>query len=269
MVIINGRFPVILKTPVVAVPPTSVYYEVAANGIFQVRDTAIYRATTAAELPIPGLLPASDQLQLRFPPLPSSQTEKVLAFFQAVYRTYQGEAVVILFYRPDRRKFRVEVPPQRLGSSPCETGRWLCDKSVAYGHVQRPSGYLRLGTIHSHADTPAFSSQTDHSDEQFEDGLHIVFGDFGRRQISSSAAFVANGVRFIVDPETVLDPYSLPNEEPPADWMSKVEQRRVACETPAEICDVVPAPTSWSGTGGWAEGKERNQDEKKGNKRHR
>ncbi len=218
------NFPVLIKTAACVEPATGTYYAVAENGVFQVRDTTIYRAVTRAEGPIPGLLPEREQLRLKCPRLPRRQVEDVLAFFAEVYRRYAGEAVVILFYRVATRDFHVAVPPQVLLGRRRHDGRWRADHAVQYGSVVRPEGFVRFGTIHSHADLPAYASGIDCDDEQYEDGLHVVFGDFGFRELSIAASFVANRVRFRLVPADVLEPCVVPKRPARADWLACVRR---------------------------------------------
>lgn len=220
-------FPVLIKTSVYVEPRASIYFELAADGcVYQVRDTPIYRAVTRATGPIPGLAPECEHLALRFPRLSRAQLEDVLAFFEEVYRRYRGEAVVILFYRAETREFQVAVPPQRLPGARRKNGRWEADHAVQYGSVARPSDSVRLGTIHSHADLPAYASGEDCADEQYEDGLHVVFGSFAAPEPSVSVSFVANSVRFLLDPADVLEPYGRPTRPARPDWLARVTPER-------------------------------------------
>ena len=43
---------------------------------------------------------------------------------------------------------------------------------------------------------------------------HVVYGDLCRSEPSRSAAFVASGVRFPLDPDDVLEPCAVPDERP-------------------------------------------------------
>lgn len=225
------NFPVIIKTPGHQRPSTSLYYEVAENGLFQVRHTALYRAVTRVAGPLPGLLPEYERLQLDFPPLPTRLLQEVVAFFAEVYRRYEGEAVVVLFYRVDTREHCVGVPPQTLAGRRQFDGKWRAHHAVRYGNVTRPTGFLRLGTIHSHADLPAYSSAVDCADEQFEDGLHVVFGDFHRRDLSRCASFVVNGVRFPLRADDVLEPVSFQKRPARPEWMRRIQIERAGATT--------------------------------------
>ena len=105
------RFPIILKSPeneaAPAEPPGTIYYEVAENGVVQVRDTASYRAVTRASGPLVGLLPECEYVELKTPRLPRALLRDVLAFFNEVYQTYGCEAAAILYYRPETAQLRL------------------------------------------------------------------------------------------------------------------------------------------------------------------
>jgi hypothetical protein len=218
-------FPIVLKTTNAAAPPPGqLYYEVAENGVFQVRDTPLYRAVTRVYGPVPGLLPGAEDLHIKFPRLPCALTGEVLAFFDEVYRCWEGEAIVILFYRADGREFRVVAPRQTIAGRRWYDGRWRADYAVRYDSAPRPEGFVRFGTIHSHADLHAYSSGPDCEDERYEDGLHIVFGDFHRRPVSVAAAFVANGVRFSIAPDDVLEDWKVPEHPVAPAWMAQVQR---------------------------------------------
>ena len=96
--------------------------------------------------------------------------------------------------------------------------------------MERPAGYLRFGTVHSHAHLPAGASATDCDDERHEDGLHLVYGDLHRREPSRSACFVANGARFALDCDEVMPSCPIPRGEPDPKWMAQV--RRGAAKRP-------------------------------------
>lgn len=226
-------FPVVLKTSEQPAPREACYYEVAENGVFQVRDTPIYRAVTRVQGLVPGLLPETEHLCLRIPRLPRRTVQDVLAFFAEVYRCHRAEAVVIVFLRAQTREFRIRVPPQTIPMRRRFDGTWRVDHAVVYGAAPRPEGFVRLGTIHSHADLPAYASHADCADEQYEDGLHIVFGDFYRAAISAAASFVANGVRFRLSPSDVLEPCGVPSRPARPDWLARVQLEHAPMPAPA------------------------------------
>lgn len=243
-------FPIRLKTDTAAAPPGNLYYEVAANGIFQVRDTKTHRAVTRAEHDVPGLQAAEETIELRFPRIPRALAEDVLAFFYEVHHRWMGEAIVILFYDPERETFEIGVPPQTIAAYTDSAGRSITDHHLEYGEVARPPGFLRLGTIHSHGSLPAYASHTDCEDERYEDGLHVVFGHLTASQISRSAAFVASGRRFPLDPDEVLEPAEIPAREAPEAWLAQVEfvESAWGSTTAAEVTALYYADSACVGT---------------------
>jgi proteasome lid subunit RPN8/RPN11 len=222
------RFPIVLKTRARYRAPARLFYEVAANGIFQVRDTGIFRSVTQAEVEVPGLLASQEEVVLRFPRLPAWLLEDVLAFFREAYRQHGGEAIVILFYRPEDREFRAEAPSQSIPGYRDGAGVFRAHHQLRYGQVERPEGFVRMGSIHSHAQSPAYASAVDCADEQGEDGLHVVFGDVDLSRPSRSACFVSNGVRFQLEPDRVLEPCEVPMRPARADWMARLRREESA-----------------------------------------
>ena len=216
-----------------------IYYVVAANGTFLVRRTALFTATTRVN-EIIGLESHDEQISLSFQKVPRVAMEQILGFFTWVYRRWDGEAIVFLYYHPDRGEFRVEVPRQTLPRF--RSGqRWHTAGHVEYGSVERPDGFLKLGDAHSHADSPAFFSKTDDHDDQ-EDGLRIVVGRLDVATVEMCASFVVSGCRFSIAADDVVeipsDPFS--PAPPPEEWT-----RRVVCrdETPPNQVD------RWDGHG--------------------
>jgi len=231
--------PVLLKTePDVAVDER-LYYEVASNGIFQVKDTELYRAVTQVTRDVPGLYPSRERLEMRFPPLPAEPLQEVLVFFAEVNRRYEGEAIVMIFFDPGTRSYCFDAPPQRITGYRDSRGKLRAYLRLDYGSAPRPEGHLLFGTIHSHADLSAYSSGIDCDDERFGDGLHVVYGHFGTSSLSRSAGFVAGGRRFHVEPAHVLPSCSLPERPARADWLARV--------TFEETKGWAQATSSWDG----------------------
>jgi hypothetical protein len=211
--------PMYWKTADFSEPSSSLYHLVAANGIFLVEKTTLFTSVTVAGT-VPGLMPQEASISLLFPPLPRQLMEQVYGFFHAVYQRWAGEAVVFLYYAPERGSFRLAVPPQTVfrGRS---CGRWQIQRRVVYGYLPRPPGFVKLGDVHSHADLPAFFSCTDDQDEACEEGLHLVLGKLHEPQPDISASFVSHGTRFILAPREVMEDFSIPQPPPPA-WLEQV-----------------------------------------------
>lgn len=231
------RFPVVVKDGTHPSPAGAIHYELASNGLFQVRSTCLYRAVTRVHGGVPGLMPSWESLELRFPKLPAGLLEELLAFFRDAWERCGGEAMAFLLYHP-AGEFRVGVPSQTVGGYLDRAGVFRAVHQLEYGRVALPEGFHRLGTVHSHAGLPAYSSATDCMDERHQDGLHVVFGELHRDEPSRSAAFVANQVRFGVPAEQVLETARMPERPAREDWLSQVRQ---GGEPSAEIA---PAPES-------------------------
>jgi hypothetical protein len=115
----------------------------------------------------------------------------------------------------------VDAPPQRLTRYRTYRG-WRTAGKVEYGSLPRPAGFLKLGDAHSHADSPAYFSSVDDRDDG-EDGLRVVIGDLDRSRPDVDVSFVANGTRFKLDVQDVLEHFTVALA-PPEAWT-----RRVTC----------------------------------------
>jgi hypothetical protein len=217
-------WPVRLKTDSAIPCQETVHYLVASNGIFKVCQTETYRSVTRVREIIPGLLPERESLRLTCPRVPASLLRHVLAFFRAVYIEHGGEAIVVLFYRPNTRTYRLGIPRQTIPGYKGWDGSWRPYVRLRYEPPPRPSGYLRFGTIHSHASCSAEPSAVDCADEEFEDGLHAVYGHITQPQPSRSACFVSNGVRFPLIPDDALEPCAVPGSRADPAWVARVRR---------------------------------------------
>ena len=157
-------FPIVLKNGHEEEPDSPIYYEVAANGIFEVRRTAMSWSATRMKSDVPGLLPRTETARLLAPRLPAWLMEEAVAFFSDVFRYCNAEGVVLLFYRPETQEYRLEVPEQTVPVYRNAKGRWMTSLELRYEHGDRPEGFVRCGSIHSHAELSAYASHTDCTD---------------------------------------------------------------------------------------------------------
>jgi len=217
-------FPVIVHQNGDEQPPegTPIWYMLGKNGIFLCREGVglMHSCTSHHIIPVdklPQLKDVKTWAEMDVDRLPLELLLQVLNFFRAVYKKQNSEAVVILYFNPTERMWRVEAPDQR--------GVGL---SVDYGEVEPMEGYLPAGTIHSHCNIDAFHSGTDTHDEAEFDGLHITLGHITSDKPSLAMCVVANRERF---PKT------------PVDYLDGVEPKEVRKRV------AKPAATSYSGRG--------------------
>jgi len=224
--------PLYADTPGLAEPPESLYYLVAANGTFLVNRSPLFTAVTAARS-LPGLLCREPSIQLAFPRLPRQLMERIYGFFKSVYREWEGEAIVFLFYAPADRTFHVGVPPQTLYRHRAGD-RWRTEGRVSYGYLARGQGLVKLGDAHSHGSATAFFSCRDDADDTTHDGLRIVLGQMDRRHPDVSVSFVTQGTRFLLRAADVIEDFSAALT-PPRAWL-----RQVTCRRPGEPPEASP-----------------------------
>jgi hypothetical protein len=210
-----------LKTRAFSRPSTPLYYLVAGNGVFLVKQSTLFTSITRAQR-LAGLERQSEALALRFPRLPRALLESAYGFFKAAYAKWRGEALVFLYYTPGEELFRLGIPRQFVSRRRC-CGEWVTEGRMRYSALKRPPGFVKLGDIHSHGDRGAFFSSVDDRDDS-EDGLRIVMGRIHGDRPEVCASFVSGGTRFRLRPEQVLEPFFVPRLPPPS-WLDRLTCR--------------------------------------------
>lgn len=190
-------FPVYLKEDRFEEPDDPIYYLVTRDGLFQVKRTGALRSCTRVR-GISWLEGEREGVRVETPKIPAAILREAVAFFRAVFDEHKAEAVVLLFYHPGERRFACRIPPQNVAGGHCR-----------YEIGPTPPGFVRVGTMHSHASADAFHSELDDLDERHDDGLHITVGNMdGVHSVSCSV--VVDGRRFPIKPRDVLE--VLPHE---------------------------------------------------------
>jgi len=173
-------------------PDDDIYYIVAKEGIFLKKKIGVMESIAPVKN-ISILQSINTMARMYINPLPAQYGAKVLEFFKAVYQKFAGEAIVLLFYNEKTGKYKVVPPTQKVTAAACDYNRGVTIE-----------GFTMIGTIHSHANFSAFHSGVDDADEKTFDGLHITYGNVMSDEFSLSASIVANGSRFIVNPEDYM-----------------------------------------------------------------
>lgn len=197
-------------------PEDTIYYLIASNGVFKVKKTTFFVSSSAIMISVegrelPGLQKHFASVRINLPKKVSDEILKSsLSFFRAVYQKYErSEAIVILYWSPAKREYLIRAPKQEVIAM-----------SLPYYEVgENPWGLVRVGTIHSHCDAPAFHSKVDEADEAQDDGIHITIGNINSNP-SYSCAIVSDGQRLSVGIEKVVD-CDLGGEFP-SEWLRNV-----------------------------------------------
>ncbi len=201
-------FPVYAKDQAFRVPDDPVYYLLARDGLYLVKQNRFFRSVTPISprdatiigdtgVALPkvdpaDLLPQDEEVVPTFPPIPRPILEQAVTLFTGIARTHGTEAVALLYYDLTSERYRLVVPRQRVTAA-----------HARYEVGPTPVGLQRVGTLHSHVGDTAFHSETDLTDEQGDDGLHIVLGLMGERR-SVTCALVVDGRRCPLAPEALF-----------------------------------------------------------------
>lgn len=224
----GALFPVVLNDDTYTQTDVNGRYVVARNGVFLERKTELFSAGVAVHA-VEGLHPYDTWLELRVPPIPTALVERAVGFFRNVYRRWQGEAILFIYYAPGLSgpdRFVLKPPPQLIRGS-MDRGHFRADLHLDYGTCDKPGPeYVKLGTIHSHGHAGPRHSTIDEHDELYEAGLHLVAGYVNTYRPAFAAAFVVGRTRFALEPRDVLQPFRTARRAP-ANW---IDQVIVTCE---------------------------------------
>ena len=185
-------FPVYLKEDGFKEPDDPIYYPVTRDGLFQVKRNLLFHARTKIR-GLSWLMPEQEGARLQLPPVPAAILAEIVAFFQEVFRTHRAEAVVLLYFNQRERRYELKIPKQQVAGGHCR-----------YEIGPTPTGWLRVGTIHSHAAADAFHSELDDEDERHDDGLHVTIGNLDG-DVSVACSLVVDGRRFPLKPSDVFE----------------------------------------------------------------
>lgn len=184
-------FPVYLKEDTFEEPDDPIYYLVTRDGLFQVKRTPLFHAKTKVH-GLSWLRSEREDARLRLPPIPAVLLTEIVGFFREVFRVHRAEAVVLLYFSQEARRYETKIPKQRVAGGHCR-----------YEIGPTPTGLLRVGTIHSHASADAFHSELDDEDERYDDGLHVTIGNLDG-EASVVCSLVIDGRRFPLERSEVF-----------------------------------------------------------------
>ncbi len=185
-------FPVYLKEDGFKEPDDPIYYLVTRDGLFQVKRNLFFHARTKIR-GLSWLMPEQEGARLQLPPVPAAILAEIVAFFQEVFLAHRAEAVVLLYFNQREGRYELKIPKQQVAGGHCR-----------YEIGPTPTGWLRAGTIHSHAAADAFHSELDDEDERHDDGLHVTIGNLDG-EVSVACSLVVDGRRFPLKPSDVFE----------------------------------------------------------------
>jgi hypothetical protein len=203
-------------------PEPSVYYVLAANGLFLVRNHAFFRSSVPAPRFPSELAEHREGFTPHFPKIRQQLFERIVAFFAAVAEAYGSEAGVLLYWDPATRELHAVAPPQIATITPGYRGR---GRPVGLHYeVPRwvPPTWLLVGDVHSHGELAAFASSTDQEDEHHYPGLHIVVGEIQREPPSFHVEAVVDERRFPLTLADVVEGYERRASDFPRQWLKRL-----------------------------------------------
>jgi|WetSurSiteA1Bulk_404760.scaffolds.fasta_scaffold00030_29 PRTRC genetic system protein A len=180
-------FPIAINDGVLELPKDDIVYIIAKEGIFLKKKLDILESIVPVQN-ISFLQSINTMARMNIPKIPADVIARVILFFREIYKIHRSEAIVLIFYNKDKRKFKMLPPFQKVSGG-----------SLDYNRTITVEGYDMIGTIHSHGCMSAFHSGTDQHDEKSFDGLHITIGSVDEELVSISTSIVSNGTRFIVE----------------------------------------------------------------------
>jgi len=194
-------FPVHVNDGSSPLPDDDVYYVVGKNGVFIRKNLGIIDSLAPVDK-ISILEDVETYASLNIPKLSSELIHQTLNFLRWVYENFRSEGMTILHYNDGKEEFKNQVPQQ-----------WVSGGGIDYVKNVSYTNFVKLGSIHSHANFSAFHSPTDKGDEFDWDGLHITIGHVADQAQSISASVVVNKLRFLVNPGDYVDGIQQLDEE--------------------------------------------------------
>jgi len=187
-------FPIWMNDGETEMPTDDIFYIVAKDGIYLKKSMGHFDTVSKVD-EISMLGECESFALLHVSKITTRQFAQILTLFREVYKKYKAECNVILHYNIKRKRYRIEVPRQDVSGA-----------SVDYANGEESyKNYIRIGTIHSHANMTAFHSGTDQSDEEGWDGLHITLGKMDEDYFEISCSVMSSGERFMVNPEDYIE----------------------------------------------------------------
>ena len=172
------QIPLFLQTdPNMPRPTDSEFYRMTRNGLFFCRNHPFFESDVPATHLPSWLAKHKPSCVVRYPKLPVSALEYIVGFFHRIYEMHQSEAIVLLLWNMQRRRYRICVPRQKATVWESSYGTRAALDVTYEVPMSLPPGCILAASIHSHADGDAYSSWTDRDDEQYRDQANSKAGE--------------------------------------------------------------------------------------------
>ena len=233
------HIPVYLKDHADAERPSDPeFYWVTRDGTFLCRNHPFFQSDAPAKSPPRGLAQHAAACQVRYPRLGVAALEYIVAFFAKVFELHQSEAIVLLYWDSQRKRYRLRVPEQEATVWESYSGhRSPMDVNYKQPLDVPPHEWL-IGDIHSHGDIGAYASAKDRDDERYQDGIHAIVGRIEEEPPQFHAEVSVDGTPFLLQFAHIFQGYERRRRTVPQAWLDKVKI-------------VVQRPKSWGSSYGW------------------
>lgn len=207
--------------------PHQTCYLIASDGFYIKQKQKLFDALTKVTS-LSTLADVKEYINPEIPRIPLGVILAVESFFEKVYDKYKSEAVVILHRNPENAQWLIDVPEQQVSSASAKYDRKT---------KRNIEGYVRIGTIHSHASMGAFHSGVDDADEENFDGVHITIGNLDKTEKTYSFRLMIVGKSFKIEPMNILSTAEFDFPEVPQEWMDKVSEYKYVTQFYGEEYD--------------------------------
>jgi hypothetical protein len=174
-------------------PKDNIYYIVGKEGVFLKKKMGLIESTIKVNQ-VSILNTVEEKAKLTVRKIKSRSFSRIIHFYKDIYEKFHSEAVVLLYYNPSMRRYKIYAPKQNVTGA---SGVYKVEKTFP--------NYQLMGTIHSHGMMSAFHSSTDDADEKNFDGLHITVGYISHEELDIACSIIANEKRFKVNPIDYID----------------------------------------------------------------
>ena len=246
-------FPIYTLKPGESIPPDSLCYLVTGKGLYRRTKCPHYEAVVPVD-GVDGLADIEASVVPKVAKVPERLFRETEAFFVAVFKEHQSEAVVLLLCNEAGTEWKPLVPDQKVSGA-----------AVSYNieKITVEAGWHLFGSVHSHARMGAFHSGTDDKDEAKFDGLHITVGHLddppGKRDYA--ARWSLAGVMVKVELADVVDLPRAQDVECDKAWLDRVLTPAAVSVYPTGLYSHEDDPreyardyAAWAGTAGAAAG---------------